>query len=176
MRKFTKEELDLIYNVLGFDEELLWREKPKLLPNYTVLSTLFAFLVTMVLMTVMVGLNPRYELWFLVSLILIDVGIVLYGFIYTYLYYITNKDLFYIITSKRLIIYDGKQKDIRYEKLFSMIRILRIKRSFFNTASIIFDVEIDDNRMKEIGFINVSNAVKVLKLIKSRISHLKMNE
>lgn len=175
MRKFTKEELDQIYNLLGFDEELLWRKKPKLIPNYGVLSTLLAFLIAMVTMTIMVGYNPRSELWFLISLIVMDVAIVLYAFIFSYSYYNTNKDLFYIITSKRLIIYDGKLKEIYFDKLFSMIRILRIKKSFFNTASLIFDVQITDNKLKEIGFMNVGDAEEVLKLIKSRISHLKMD-
>lgn len=175
MRKFTKEELDLIYNLVGFDEEILWRSKPRLIPHLTILTTLGFFFLAMTLLIVMVALHPHHERWFLFGLILFDVGIILYTLYYSYHHYVSNKDLFYLITNKRLIIYDSQKKEVTYEKLLNMIRLLRIKKTVFNTASIVFDIAVVDDQIQEIGFINIKDADEVLKLIKSRVSYLRMN-
>ena len=175
MRKFTKDELDLIYELIGFDEEILWRSKARLIPNYTILTTLLLFVLALFSFIIIAALHPNRETWYLISLMVITLGVIGFTLYYSYRYYITNKDLFYIITSKRLIIFNSKDNVIQYEMLLSMIRILRIKKTIFNTASVIFDVDLSNDRLKEVGFMNIDDAEKVLNIIKSRVNHLKMD-
>lgn len=175
MRKFTKKELDFIYSLLKVDEEVLWKSKPNLIPDFTALTTLLLFFIAMMIMTFIVASNPQMELWYLLTIIVIDLGIVIYTCLSAHHYYHQNKDLFYLITNSRLLIVDARQEKIVCFKRYNTIRVLRIKKTVFNTASIIFDVDFSDDKLKEIGFTNVNNAEDVLKLIKTRVSHLRIN-
>lgn len=177
MRKFTKSEIDLMYQLIKSDEEVLWKSKPHLVPDFTILTSLFLFLLATSVLLVFVAMNPKMPGWYLMSLIIINLGIIVYGALYAYLHYLTTKDLIYVITNTRLIIIDTKTEEMLVSKRYSSIKILRIKKTIFNTASIVFDIDLNhDNKMKEIGFVNVVNADQVLHLIQRQLSHLKIDD
>ena len=53
-RKFEQREIDLLFEKLNPDEEVLWRGKPRLIPNISFLSTILLILITSVLFTFVV--------------------------------------------------------------------------------------------------------------------------
>jgi hypothetical protein len=173
MRKFVKEEVDLLYNLIKSDEEVLWKSKPNLVPNFTIITTLILFFVASLLFTITVYMNDKSEFWYLFSLIGLDIGIVTYTLFYAYRYYHSINHLFYVITNERLAIIDGHSGRISVYKRYNLIKILRIKKTIFNTASIIFDVDFLGDKMKEIGFINVNNADQVLEIIHQQLKHIR---
>lgn len=172
-RKFNKAEIDLLYEQLKPDEEVLWKGKPRLIPNFTVITSLALFLVSALCFTILVFLNDSMELWFLYSLVLLDLGIIFYMLNYSVNYLNSINHLFYVITNSRLVIINTDQKKISLYKRFTTVRILRIKRTIFDTASIIFDVDFTNEKLREIGFINIDQADKVLKIINQQLSHMR---
>ncbi len=181
MRKFLKSEIDLIYDQIQPEEEVLWRGKPKLIPNMAYLSTLLFVLLVILLMLILRVINLKQENnllddWFFVSLFLIEIGIIIYTLIYTDNYFKKNLNIFYVITSTRVVIFNSKKERIIYSKLFPTIKLLRLKKSVFDSGTVVFDIDIVDSRIIEIGFNNIDNADEVLDIINHQIHHMRNKE
>ncbi|MDF2699879.1 MAG: hypothetical protein K0Q49_1435 [Haloplasmataceae bacterium] len=179
-RKFEQKEIDLLYEKLNPDEEVLWRGKPRLVPNLSFLTSILLILLITVLFTGVVFVYYTfgiwYENWYLVGLILLDISIIIYIIFFNRQFAKNIINVFYAVTNKRLIIYSNKNNNIVFYKLFNTIKILNLKKTLFNTTSIIFDVEILNDNIKEIGFNNIENADEVFGLIKHQIQHTKNKE
>lgn len=173
MRKFNKNEIDTLFELIKSDEEILWKSKPNLIPDYTFVTTLLLLLGACIGFIVLSMKNPNIDQWFTYSIAVIGVGIFGYGLFYTYRYFKKINSLVYIITNYRLAIIDMKTKRFIISKRYNLIKILKVKQTVFNTASIIFDIDYHDDRMIEIGFINVNQADKVLAIIHQQVSHVK---
>lgn len=179
MRKFVQSDIDIIYEQLKPDEELLWRGKPQLVPNLAYLTTLFfSFLTTLVFLGLrLVKINHSeisinfYQDWFVFTLLLMSIFIVFVIFIYSRNYYNKIKDIFYVVTDTRLTIFNSSKGKIILSKRYSSVKILRYKKTIFDSGSIIFDIEFNDERIKETGFINIDNAEAVLDIINHQLHH-----
>lgn len=178
LRKFLKSEIDLMYNELQADEKILWRGKPRLFPNFSYISTLLLlFIVSIVYIILRLikinELQTGYKDWYTVSLIIFAVLIIVYLVIYIDNYYRKMKNLFYVVTDHRLVIFNAKKQKIIYTKLYPTIKILRLKKSFFDPGSIIFDIDIINEKIIEIGFNNIDEADKVLNIINKQLTNLR---
>lgn len=178
-RKFEKTEIDLIYEQLRPEEEVLWRGKPKLTPNLSFMTTLFLAFLSIILVIILriLKLNNQFDLmiifkdWFNVILFIFALVIIISSILYAKRYHIKIKNTFYVISTTRLVIFDSKKQKIFLSKLFSTVKILRLKKTVFDPGSIIFDIEIIDERIKEIGFINIYNAEDVMDIISHQLYH-----
>lgn len=180
MRKFQKAEIDLLYESIEPNEEVLWRGKPRLIPNISFLSTVGLAIISLILLLVFRLISGKttniIDDWFSITLIIIIIVFVLYFALYTHRYYRKMSDIFYCITNNRLLIFNSRKKRIIYSKLYPMIKILRLKRSIFDNGTIVFDIEFDDERLIEIGFNNIENAEEVLDIINHQLHHLRSKQ
>ncbi len=181
LRKFLKSEIDLIYNLLQPDEEVLWRGKPKVMPALTYLSTLLFILIISIIFIILrliklKELQADYWDWYLIALVIFAVVVIFYTIVYIIRYNKKIKDIFYVVTSKRLTIFNSKSERIIMTKLYPTVKILRYKQSLFDPGSIIFDFDIIDFRIVEKGFNNIDEAKKVYTIINKQLTHLKEQE
>jgi len=180
MRKFQKAEIDLLYESIQPDEEVLWRGKPWLLPNISFISTIGLVLLSTTFLLIFRLIRGKsstiFNDWFSTTLLIIIIILILYLVIYTQRYYYRMNEIFYCITSHRLLILNSRKKRIIYSKLYPMIKILRLKKSIFDYGTIVFDIEFNDERLIEIGFNNIENAEEVLDIINHQLHHLRSKQ
>lgn len=169
-RKFYQSELDILYEQLRIDEEVLWRGKPELIANINTVISSILFLLSSVLFTILVS-NNNMDSWFFYSLIGLDLFILLYIINYIVSYYLKYKYLFYCITNSRVIIFDYKNKRIEYTKKFQSIKLLKIKKTIYKTGSIVFDIDLNDERVIDIGFENINEPDNVFNIINHQLHH-----
>ena len=176
MRKFTQEELDSIYNQLRPEEEILWKGKPGLIPNLSILTTLVLCLLSSIIITVLIAIVNPYSFWyqnfFLLGLTILDGFLILYIMWYCIRYVRKMRRIFYVVTNQRLAIFD--KESCFFYKRFNTIKVLSLKKSLFKSASIIFDIDILKDQIKEIGFINIEHGDEVYQMIKNRLKHTKI--
>lgn len=170
-----------MYNELQANEEILWRGKPRILPNFSYISTLlFVLLVSILLITLrLIKINElqiSYKDWYTIALIIFAIVVVVYLVLFIDKYYRKMKDLFYVVTNTRLVIFNSKKGRIIFTKFYPTIKILRLKKSFFDYGSIIFDIDIINEKIVEIGFNNIVDADKVLNIINKQLTHLREQE
>ncbi len=184
MRKFYNTEIDLIYEKLRPEEEVLWRGKPKLMPDLAFMSTLFLVFLTIVLLFVLrlMKLNAQIRMisfvddWFIIMLIASALGIIIFLLVYAQRHYKKMSSLFYVITSARLVVFDSKKERIILSKLYPMIKILRLKQTIFNSGSVVFDIDLIEDRIREIGFKNIDQAEEVMDIINNQLHHTRNRE
>ncbi len=178
-RKFVETEIDLIYEQLRPEEEVLWRGKPKLTPNLSYITTLALVFLTSIIIIILriiklkknLDLTMVFKDWFALVIFIFALLIVILSIIYAKKYHNKIKNIFYVISSTRLVIFDSKKQKISLSKLFSTVKILRLKKTVFDQGTIIFDIDIIEDRIKEIGFINISNSKDVLDIISHQLYH-----
>ncbi len=181
VRKFLKTEIDLLYEEIQPEEEVLWRGKPRLIPNLSFITTLILILLTDIVFIIMryLKLNNQFDIntifldWFLISLLISAIVIIFYLFYYSQKYYQNMINIFYVITSTRLLIFNSKKGKIVLSKLFPTVKLLRLKKTIFDSNTIVFDIEMIEDRMVEIGFNNINDADEVMDIIKHQLKHLK---
>lgn len=181
MRKFLQKEIDLIYDEIQSNEEMLWRGKPKLIPNLAFLSTLFlVFITDIIILTLRVlkitshfNFSLLFTDWFLLFLFLIAFATILFMLLYVDKYYKEMMNTFYVITNSRLLIFDSEKEKISFSKLYPTIKVLRLKKTIFDSGTVVFDVDIIDDRLLEIGFKNIDDAKDVLDIIKHQLQHMR---
>lgn len=181
MRKFLKTEIDLIYEEIQSNEEVLWRGKPKLIPNLAFMTTLFLVFLANIMLLVLryLKLNDHFSIfaffrdWFLFLLILLALGTILILLLYANKYYKKMMNIFYVITSTRLVIFNSEKEKIVFSKLYPTVKLLRLKNTIFDSGTVIFDIDIVDDRIVEIGFNNIDDADEVLNIIKHQLHHMR---
>ncbi|QVK17198.1 hypothetical protein KHQ81_09890 [Mycoplasmatota bacterium] len=181
MRKFLKTEIDLIYEQLQPNEEVLWRGKPKLMPNVAFMTTVFLLFLANIMLIVLryLKLNEYFSIfaffrdWFLLFLVLTAFGTFLFLLFYANRYYKKMMNIFYVITNTRLVIFDSEKEKIIFSKLYPTVKLLRLKNTIFDSGTIIFDIDIVDDRVIEIGFNNIDDADEVINIIKHQLHHMR---
>ncbi|HEY8365192.1 MAG TPA: hypothetical protein VIK84_06430 [Haloplasmataceae bacterium] len=181
MRKFLKAEIDLIYNQLQSEEEVLWRGKPHIFPSLSYITTLLLVLIiNIILLSLRLikinDLHTSYKDWYTISLIILLIGTLIYIILYADHHFKKMKDLFYVVTNNRLMIINSKKEKVIHEKLFSTIKVLRLNKSFLDSGSIIFDIDFSKAQVKEIGFSNIDNAEEVFNIIQKQLYHMRNKE
>jgi len=118
-------------------------------------------------------LYETYKDWYTISLIAFGIITLVCLIWYIDNYYRKMKNIFYVVTDTRLVIFNSKREKIIFTKLYPTIKILHLKKSFLDYASIIFDIDIINEKITEIGFNNIDDAEEVLKLINKQLTHLR---
>ena len=168
MRKFQKAEIDLIYNSLLPNEKMLWRGKPKYISNPAASAAVFMLSVFR-----LIKQEGNIFEWYEMSLILFFITIVVYMGLYIRKNIKRFGDIFYVVTSARVLVFDGKKGNITLSRTYSLIKILKLRKTILGADSLIFDIDCSDKRLKEIGFNNIPDAYRVFEIISSKLHHLR---
>ncbi|ERJ11523.1 hypothetical protein [Haloplasma contractile] len=175
-KKLTTEELDLIYDFIRSDEDVLYKTKPKLIPNIHILITAGMIMLTLIGLIIF-KLLTEHEPWFLYSLIALLVVVVVLTILFYYRTVNKLNNLLYVLTNYRMIIFDIFYNDIYHQKKYQMIKTLKVRKHYGNLGNIIFDIELKpQDRIEEIGFKNVEDYKDVFKIIQNQVQIEKIKE